>query len=93
MELLAARTENERRQASLRAAGEVLEASRRHARETTEMLREKMEEVERLRIYKQVDDRERTIKVKSLARGVSLRAYGISYKCSRRWNNEGRKAP
>ncbi|KAH9964379.1 hypothetical protein BGW80DRAFT_1123583, partial [Lactifluus volemus] len=66
MELLVARTASEREQASLRAAGEVLEVSRKHARETTEMLREKMEEVERLRVYKQVDDRERAVKVKSL---------------------------
>ncbi|KAH9960882.1 hypothetical protein BC827DRAFT_1267925 [Russula dissimulans] len=69
MGLLAARTESERRQGSLRAAGEVLEANRKHAFKTTEMLREKMEEVERLRICKQVDDRERAIKVKSLAGG------------------------
>ena len=75
MELLVARTANEREQASLRAAGEVLEVSRKHARETTEMLREKMEEVERLRMYKQVDDRERAVKVKGLIGGVSpLRA-------------------
>ncbi|KAI0303583.1 hypothetical protein B0F90DRAFT_1916580 [Multifurca ochricompacta] len=66
MELLIARTANEREQAGLRAAGEVLEASRKHARETTEMLREKMEEVERLRVYKQMDDRERAVKVKGL---------------------------
>ncbi|KAI0254969.1 hypothetical protein BJV78DRAFT_807863 [Lactifluus subvellereus] len=66
MELLVARTANEREQANLRATGEVLEASRKHARETTEMLRGKMEEVERLRMYKQVDDRERTVKVKGL---------------------------
>jgi hypothetical protein len=72
MELLAARTANERGQASLRAAGEVLEASRRHARETTEMLREKMEEVERLQIHKQVDDRERAIKMKRLVGRVGL---------------------
>jgi len=72
MELLAARTANERGKASLRAAKEVLEASRRHARETTEMLREKMEEVERLRIHKQVDDMERAVKVKCLVGEVSL---------------------
>jgi hypothetical protein len=71
MEFLAARTANERGKASLRAAGEVLEASRRHAQYTTEMLREKMEEVERLRIHKQVDDRERAIKVKGLVGEVS----------------------
>ena len=64
MELLGARTANERGQASLRAAGEVLEASRRHARETTKMLREKMEEVDSLRIHKKVDGRDRSIKVK-----------------------------
>jgi hypothetical protein len=66
MELVVARTANEREQASLRAAGEVLEVSRKHARETTELLREKMDEVERLRMYKQVDDRERAVKVKTL---------------------------
>jgi 50S ribosomal subunit-associated GTPase HflX len=71
MELLVARTASEREQASLRAAGEVLEVSRKHARETTEMLREKMEEVERLRMYKQMDDRERAVKVKSLVGEVS----------------------
>jgi len=42
----------------------VLEASRRHARETTKMLREKMEEVDSLRIHKKVDGRDRSIKVK-----------------------------
>jgi hypothetical protein len=72
MELLAARTANEHGKAGLRAAGDVLEASRRHARETTDMLREKMEEVERLRINKQVDDRERALKVRSLVGEVSL---------------------
>lgn len=75
MGLLAARTENEHGQATLRAAGEVLEASRKHARETTVMLREKVEEVERLRIHKQVDDRERAVKVKSLGKEVSLYTY------------------
>jgi hypothetical protein len=72
MELLAARTANECGKMSLRVAGEVLEESRRHSRWITEMLREKMEEVERLRIQKQVDDRERAIKVKSLVGEVSL---------------------
>ncbi|KAI0254964.1 hypothetical protein BJV78DRAFT_1279588 [Lactifluus subvellereus] len=59
---------NEREQANLRATGEALEASHKYARETTEMLRGKMEEVDRLRMYKQVDDRERTgtVKVKGL---------------------------
>jgi hypothetical protein len=77
MELLTARTANEQGQASLRAAGEVLTASRKHARETMEMLREKTEEVERLRIDKQVDDRERAIKMKGLVGGVSLYMYNI----------------
>jgi hypothetical protein len=69
MELLAARTANERGQASLRAAGEVLEASRKHARRTTKMLCEKMDEVDDLRIHKKVDDK---VKVKSAAGQVSL---------------------
>ena len=72
MELLAAHTANERGKASLRVAGEMLEESRRHRGYTTEMLREKVEEVEHLRIHKQVDDRERAIKVKSLVGEVSL---------------------
>jgi hypothetical protein len=41
-------------------------------RETAEILHEKMEEVERLRIQKQADDRERAVKVKSLVGEVSL---------------------
>ena len=72
MNLLIARTENEREQAGLRAAGEELEASRKHARETTDMLRDKMQEVERLRAHKGVDDREGTVKAKSLVAQVSL---------------------
>ncbi|KAI0058686.1 hypothetical protein BV25DRAFT_1829925 [Artomyces pyxidatus] len=67
MALLAAREANERAETSLRATEEALEASRRHARETTEMLRLKMEEIERLRAYKQADDRERIVKIKSLS--------------------------
>ncbi|KAH9063885.1 hypothetical protein EDB87DRAFT_1600874 [Lactarius vividus] len=66
MNVLIARTANEREQAGLRAAGDELEACRKHARETTDMLRDKMQEIERLRIYKGVDDRERAVKVKSL---------------------------
>ncbi|KAI9439931.1 hypothetical protein H4582DRAFT_1561555 [Lactarius indigo] len=66
MNVLIARTANEREQAGLRAAGEELEACRKHARETTDMLRDKMQEIERLRVYKGVDDRERAVKVKSL---------------------------
>jgi len=52
-------------------------ASREHVREATEMLREKMEEVERLRIKLQVDDRERAIKVKGLVGEVSLYVFEI----------------
>ncbi|KAH8994985.1 hypothetical protein EDB92DRAFT_251924 [Lactarius akahatsu] len=66
MNVLIARTANEREQAGLRAAGEELEACRKHARETTDMLRDKMQEIERLRVYKGVDDRERAVKVKRL---------------------------
>jgi len=62
MDLLSARTANEQGQASLRAADEVLEASRKHVRETTEMLRKKMWEVDRLRSYKKVDDKEHATK-------------------------------
>ena len=76
MNVLIARTANEREQAGLRAAGEVLEASRKHARETTDMLRDKMQEIERLRVYKGVDDRERAVKVKSLVGRVSQHALG-----------------
>jgi hypothetical protein len=74
MELLTARTANERGQASLRAAAEVLEASRKHARKTTEMLQEKMEEVDGLRNNKRADDKERAMKVKSPVGQVSLLA-------------------
>ncbi len=60
MDLLTARTANEQGQASLQAAGVVLETSRKHVHETTEMLQKKMEEVDRLR-NKKVDDQELTI--------------------------------
>jgi hypothetical protein len=71
MDLLAARTASEQGQGSLRAAGEVLEASRKHVSETTEMLRKKMEEVDRLRrAPKKVDEKERT--TKTPVRRVSL---------------------
>jgi hypothetical protein len=56
MDLLAARTADEHGKASLRSAGEVLEASRNHVHETTEMLRKKLEEVDRLRAHKTVDE-------------------------------------
>ncbi|THH09177.1 hypothetical protein EW146_g8758 [Bondarzewia mesenterica] len=71
MELLAARSAHERGQTTLRAAEEALEASRKHARDMTELLREKMDEVERLRMVKQADDRERVVKVKGLAGEVT----------------------
>lgn len=67
MDLLDAHTVNDQGQANLRAAGVVLEASRKHVRETTEMLRKKIEEVDRLRAYKKEDD-----STKSPIRRVSL---------------------
>ncbi|KAF8273275.1 hypothetical protein EI94DRAFT_1795347 [Lactarius quietus] len=66
MKLLIARTANEREKAGLQAAGAELEASRKHARETTDMLRDKMQEVEWLRVHKGVDDREGAVKAKGL---------------------------
>jgi hypothetical protein len=81
MKLLIARTENEREQAGLRAAGEELEASRKHARETTDMLRDKMQEVERLRMHKGVDDREGAVKAKSLVGQVSQTLWGRKDHC------------
>lgn len=71
MKVLIARTANEREQAGLHAAGKELEECRKHARETTDMLRDKMQEVERLRVHKGVDDRERAVKAKSLNGQVS----------------------
>lgn len=62
MELLAARTASERGQATLRAAAEVLEASRKHARETSMMLEKKIEQVDSLRTHKKVDGKERATK-------------------------------
>lgn len=78
MQLLVARTANEREQAGLRAAGEELEASRKHARETTDMLRDKMQEIERLRALKGVDDREGAVKAKGLVEQVSLYISGFA---------------
>lgn len=69
MAFLAAQATHEKWQSSLRSAEEALEASREHARHTTEMLREKNEEVEHLRLTKQVDDRERLVKMKQLNGG------------------------
>lgn len=70
MDLLAARTVNEQKEISLRAAGDVLESSRKHMNTTNEMLRKKIEEVDRLRAHKKVDDKEHAIK--SPIRRVSL---------------------
>ena len=70
MDLLAARTVNEQKETSLRAADDVLKASRKHMKTTTDMLRKKVEEVDRLRAHKKVDDKEHAIK--SPIRRVSL---------------------
>ncbi|TFY78056.1 hypothetical protein EWM64_g5956, partial [Hericium alpestre] len=67
MDLLAAQGHQERSQTALRTAEETLEESRRHARETTDMMRDKMDEIERLRALKQADDRERAVKIKGLS--------------------------
>ena len=67
MDLLAAHMVNDQGKANLRAAGVVLETSRKHVRETSEMLRKKIEEVDRLRAYKMEDD-----STKSPIRRVSL---------------------
>jgi len=56
----------ERLAKAAQAAGAELEASRKHARETTDMLRDKMQEVEWLRVHKGVDDREGAVKAKGL---------------------------
>ena len=72
MQFMAARTAHERGQAALKAAEQTLEVSRKHARETTEMLRDKMDEVERLRMMKQADDREGAVKMKALVGEVSI---------------------
>ena len=56
LEFFAARAKYERAQADLQAQEDAREASRAHARETTEMLQEKNREVEWLRAQKAVDD-------------------------------------
>ncbi|PIL35569.1 hypothetical protein GSI_02297 [Ganoderma sinense ZZ0214-1] len=66
LEFFAARAKYERAQADLQAQEDAREASRAHARETTEMLQEKNREVEWLRAQKAVDDREREAKVREL---------------------------
>jgi len=77
MQLLTARIEHDRWQAIQHATGQALDANSTHVRETTERLRETMEKVERLRIKKQIDDRERAVKVKSLVGEVSLYVFEI----------------
>ncbi|KAI1796824.1 hypothetical protein LXA43DRAFT_878795 [Ganoderma leucocontextum] len=66
LEFFAVRAKYERAQADLQAQEDAREASRAHARETTEMLQEKNREVEWLRAQKAVDDREREAKVREL---------------------------
>ncbi|KAI0749772.1 hypothetical protein C8Q80DRAFT_645990 [Daedaleopsis nitida] len=66
LEFFAARAKYERAQADLRAQEDARDASRTHARETTEMLQEKNREVEWLRAQKSADDREREAKVRQL---------------------------
>lgn len=56
LEFFAARAKYERAQADLQAHEDARDASRSHARETTEMLQEKNREVEWLRAQKAVDD-------------------------------------
>ena len=56
LEFFAARAKYERAQADLQAQEDAREASRAHAKETTEMLQEKNREVEWLRAQKAVDD-------------------------------------
>lgn len=64
MDLLAASTAHDQAQANLRAAEMVLEATRKHRRETTEVVQKKLEEVDHLRgqTNKKVDDEGRAIK-------------------------------
>jgi hypothetical protein len=70
MDLLSAIAANDQGQANLRAAEVVLEASRKHADDTHEMLQKKRWEVDRLRTHKTVDDKEPAIQ--SPIRRVSL---------------------
>lgn len=56
LEFFAMRAKYERAQADLQAQEDARDASRSHARETTEMLQEKNREVEWLRAQKAVDD-------------------------------------
>ncbi|TFK48061.1 hypothetical protein OE88DRAFT_1635269 [Heliocybe sulcata] len=63
---LAARAKYESALTDLKNAEEGLEQTRRHAEMVTDMVREKMREVEELRGMKRVDDRERAVKVTEL---------------------------
>ncbi|EPQ52829.1 hypothetical protein GLOTRDRAFT_140435 [Gloeophyllum trabeum ATCC 11539] len=63
---LAARAKYESALTDLRNTEEGLEKTRKHAEMVTDMVREKMREVEELRGMKRVDDRERMVKVSEL---------------------------
>ena len=61
-----ARTKYEAAQAELAALEDVLETSKRNAREATEIMQEKLRDVNMLRAQKGVDDRERELKLVEL---------------------------
>ncbi|TFK45837.1 hypothetical protein OE88DRAFT_1085133 [Heliocybe sulcata] len=63
---ISARSKYESATTDLKNAEEALEQTRRHAQMVTDMVREKMREVEELRGMKRVDDRERMVKVSEL---------------------------
>ncbi|KZO91141.1 hypothetical protein CALVIDRAFT_459939, partial [Calocera viscosa TUFC12733] len=64
---LSAKTKWEQAAAYLKSCTESLEQSREHARNGTELLREKTAEVDRLRAQKATDDRERQAKLAGLS--------------------------
>ncbi|KZT24403.1 hypothetical protein NEOLEDRAFT_1050951, partial [Neolentinus lepideus HHB14362 ss-1] len=66
LEYLAARAKYESALTDLKNAEEGLEQMRHHAAMVTDMVKEKMREVEDLRGMKKVDDRERMVKVTEL---------------------------
>lgn len=63
---LAARTKYESTQAQLHAEAEALETCRNSARELTERIQEKSQEVDSLRVMMSVDEREREVKLGQL---------------------------
>ncbi|KZT57935.1 hypothetical protein CALCODRAFT_495596 [Calocera cornea HHB12733] len=63
---LTAKAKWEQSAAYLKSSTEALEQSREHARNQTELLREKTAEVDRLRAQKATDDRERQAKISAL---------------------------